>query len=107
MHNTLMSEWRPKNYAAYCRKQLFLHKPMSFREEFDGILYQFGRWSYKHLGDVWERLVERQMDRRMHGGTDQEWEEDRAKVAALFERAGWTAEEFDNELDRRLEAKFA
>ena len=102
MHNTLMREWRPRNYQAYCRKQLFLHLPMSFREEFNGVLFWLSRWTYKQVGDVWERLVDRQLDRRMNGGTEQEWEEDRAKVAALFERAGWTPEEFDNELDCRL-----
>lgn len=106
MHNTLMSQWRPHSHVKRYRQNLFLAKPMRFREQFDGILFHFGRWTYEQLGEVWERLVDGMLDRRIKGGNEEQWKADQEKIALLFERAGWTDEEFNNELERRLEAKF-
>jgi hypothetical protein len=79
---------------------------MRFREQFDGILFHFGRWTYEQLTGVWERLVDQMLDHHANDGTQEQWDDYQAKIALLLERSGWTNEEFDNELERRLDAKF-
>ena len=105
-HNDLLRQYRPESYAEHHRRELLLHKPMSFAERFDGVLFQLGRWSYEQVAEEFDILATRQLDRYAKGGTEDQWEADRSRVALMFECSGWTHDEFDEELVRRLAAKF-
>jgi len=106
-HNELLRTWRTDDYQAHSQKQALLHEPMSFREQFDGVLLHLGRWPYDHIGDVFEVLADRQLTRYANGGTQDQWDADQAAVMAAFDLAGWTPEEFDTEVRRRIVAKLS
>jgi hypothetical protein len=65
------------------------------------------RWSYEKIGEAFEALADPMLDNYANGGSKEEWEESQAKINALFERAGWTHDQFDAEIDRRIRAKLS
>lgn len=61
------------------------------------------RWAYNRLANEVERLADEMFDVRTHGGGEAEWIAGQEKIAKAIEEAGWTQDEFDAELERRVD----
>lgn len=65
------------------------------------------RWKYERLAQEWDWRIGRIFDMRYGGASEADLASVRADVAALFERAGWTEEEFTQQIEKRLDRSIA
>jgi len=60
------------------------------------------KWSYDKLGDEYDKLCQKYLAETVSGCTSITWFVHYMDCLMLFFKAGWTEEEFDTELERRL-----